>query len=677
MGLKNGRIPAVSKAHLLEFYGVRHQIHIFVSQKDFVTDSGTLPLSLSDHLPIFVSLNSRSNIFKQPGHKTLHIRSRKSLSIDAFTDDLSCAPWSTLEVFNDPSETIEQWYLLFNDVLDTHAPVKSRRVKRPRPPDWFSAEIGVTIKERNRLHKLASAHNNSSNLDAYRHARNKVVHMIRSAKRVFYRNAMKSNLDNLKNLWRIIRNISPAKCSNLPGHLSVNGNIVSDNTEIANQFNDHFANITSSVDLGDARLYPNSDYISEFVASKLPSSAPLFTIPPISEQDVESSLSRLKSNKAVGLDGVDGYFLKIAASAISNSLTTVFNLSISSGVFPDAWKVAKVTPLFKEGSLLDRSNFHPISVLAIVSKILERHVHSNLYDFLTCHDLLTDSQFGFRCFRSCELALVNLTDTLLANIDQGLLSGLLLIDLNKAFDLVDHTTLLSKLKLYGCSESSLKWFCSYLTNHSQKTTFKGSMSDPLPMSVGVPQGSIFGPLFFLIFINDLPFYLSSVSNVSLTMFADDTTILLTGSSVQLVERNLNQLAAEVSAWANINRMAINATKTKSMLVSSQQKLDTLLSQSLNVAVNDSKVEQVTEAKLLRVTFDHTLSWEGHVETLCKNSTAVSPCYAEFNHILPRWGPYTIIMPAFIASLFTALMSGVPALKHFSSASFVLKNVLPE
>ena len=131
---------------------------------------------------------------------------------------------------------------------------------------------------------------------------------------------------------------------------------------------------------------------------------------------------------------------------------------------------------------------------------------------------------------------------------------------------------------------------------------------------GSLRGSILGPLFFLIFINDLPFYLSSVSNVSLTMFADDTTILTTGSSVQL---NLNQLAAEVSNWANINRMALNATKTKSMLVSSPQKLNTSLSQSLNVAVNDSKVEQVTEAKILGVTFDHTLSWKRHVETLCK------------------------------------------------------------
>ena len=233
--------------------------------------------------------------------------------------------------------------------------------------------------------------------------------------------------------------------------------------------------------------------------------------------------------------------------------------------------------------------------------------------------IVTDSQFGFRCLHSWEFALVNLTDTLLTNIDQGLLNGLLLIDLKKAFELVDHTTLLSKLKLYGCSESSLKWFWSYLTNRSQKTTFKRSMSDPLPMSLGVPQESILRPLFFLIFINDLPFYLSSVCNVSLTMFADDTTILTTGSSVQLVVRNLNQLATEVSTWANINRMALNATKTKSMLVSSPQKLNTLLSQSLNVAINDSEVQQVTKAKILVVTFNHTLSWEEHIETLCKKT----------------------------------------------------------
>ena len=140
------------------------------------------------------------------------------------------------------------------------------------------------------------------------------------------------------------------------------------------------------------------------------------------------------------------------------------------------------------------------------------------------------------------------------------------------------------------------------------------MSDPLPMSVGVPQGSILGPLFFLAFIKELTFYLSSASNASLAMFADDTTILTTGSSVQFVERNLNQLTA---AWANVNRMALNASKTKSMLVLSPQNLNALSSQTLKVTVNDSLVEQVMEAKILGVTFDHTLSWEEQVEILCK------------------------------------------------------------
>ena len=202
---------------------------------------------------------------------------------------------------------------------------------------------------------------------------------------------------------------------------------------------------------------------------------------------------------------------------------------------------------------------------------------------------------------------MNLSGCILANVDRGLLSGLLLIDLKKAFDLVNHSTLLFKLGVYGCSPSALKWFNSYLTGRSQKTSFKGALSDSLPMSVGIPQGSILGPLFFLVFINDLPLYLSSTFDTNLTMFADDTTILTSGSTVQEVELRLNLLASDVSSWANLNRMALNAPKTKSMLIASPQKLRFLSSQSLDVAVNNTIVDQVLEAKVLGVTFDHHLS----------------------------------------------------------------------
>ena len=159
-------------------------------------------------------------------------------------------------------------------------------------------------------------------------------------------------------------------------------------------------------------------------------------------------------------------------------MTAIFNLSISSGVFPDLWKTAL--------HCTETVRYLTDPVLAVVSKILERHVHQTFYYFLSQHDLLLDSQFGFRSSRSCELAIAD---------------GLLLVDLKKAFDLVDHDTLLNKLRIYGCSHSTMVWFRSYLSGRSQKTQFRGTLSEALPVSVGVPQGSILGPLFFIIHIN--------------------------------------------------------------------------------------------------------------------------------------------------------------------------------
>ena len=159
---------------------------------------------------------------------------------------------------------------------------------------------------------------------------------------------------------------------------------------------------------------------------------------------------------------------------MSPSLTALFNLSISSDVFPDLWKTAKVFPLHKDGSLFERSNYRPISVLAVVLKLLVRHVPQTFYYFLSQHELLLYSQFGFRSSRSCELALANLSDNILTNMDNKLLNGLLLVDLKKAFDLVYHDTLLNELRIYaGCSHSTVAWFRSYLSGRSQKTQFRG------------------------------------------------------------------------------------------------------------------------------------------------------------------------------------------------------------
>jgi len=155
--------------------------------------------------------------------------------------------------------------------------------------------------------------------------------------------------------------------------------------------------------------------------------------------------------------------------------------------FSDLCKAAKVSPLHKDGSLFHQSNYRPIPVLPIVSKILEFHLHKTFHHFLSQHELLLDSQFGFRSSRSCELAITNLSDNILTNKDNKLINELLLVDWKKVFDLVDHDTLVYKVRIYGCSHSTMAWFCSYLSGRSQKTQFRYTLSEAvrIPVSVGV------------------------------------------------------------------------------------------------------------------------------------------------------------------------------------------------
>ena len=268
-------------------------------------------------------------------------------------------------------------------------------------------------------------------------------------------------------------------------------------------------------------------------------------------------LQSLTDGKAVGLDGLSPRLLRTAASVISVPLTKLINLSISTGIFPDEWKMAKVVPLHKKGSTLDRGNYRPVSVLSTLSKLLEKHVHSSFYSFLTEHKLLHSAQSGFRSLFSCETALANLVNKWSEAIDKGLLNGVILLDLRKVFDLIDHQILLHKLHLYKCSTKSMQWFQSYLEERTQRTTFRGHVSETLHVGQGVPQGSILGPLFFILFINDLPLCVKS----DIDMYADDSSITSTATCVTELNAKLNDDLRNISTWCKENRMAATSSKT--------------------------------------------------------------------------------------------------------------------
>lgn len=294
-----------------------------------------------------------------------------------------------------------------------------------------------------------------------------------------------------------------------------------------------------------------------------------FALEKVSEEDVLLKLKQLDSSKATGLDNIPSRFLKDAAENISPSITHIINMSIEYGYFPKDLKNAKVIPLYKKGSKLDQGNYRPVSILCTLSKVIERIVFEQVNKYLATHNLIYELQSGFRKSHSTDTCLLYLTDYIRQEVDKGNLCGMVMLDLQKAFDTVDHSILLTKLRAIGCNNTAVKWFESYLQNRKQVVDVGGALSKPQTVQCGVPQGSVLGPLLFLLYINDL----KSVCSCELFLFADDSALVFSHKDKKIVESILSCELLNVSKWLAYNRLSLHLGKTESILFGSRVKLN--------------------------------------------------------------------------------------------------------
>ncbi len=265
-----------------------------------------------------------------------------------------------------------------------------------------------------------------------------------------------------------------------------------------------------------------------------------------------------------------------------------------------------------------------------VSKILERAVHCQLYNYLTVNKFLTSKQFGFRPKLSTCIALAHFTDNILENMDNGYLTGALFLDLSKAFDTIDHTVLLNKLNAIGLKRNTTDWFRSYLECRIQVTNINSEMSEATPIGVGVPQGSIFGPLLFLIYVNDLT---SCTLSSKIVFYADDTVINYSSRKPDDINDTLNADLAIVSNWFNQNLLPLNTSKCKFMLFGSPQKLSKV-DVSFKIGINDDVFEKVESFKYLGVTLHQHMTWDEHVDNVIKKVNQRLRVICRVKHLIP-------------------------------------------
>ena len=564
-----------------------------------INSSGVLNVHISDHLPVHVI---REHQHVKNGFRKFKGRSYRNFEMDNYLTSLENCNWTYFDECNNSTECWDIYENMLKRMLDVVCPVREFKVK-DKPDPWMTNYLIERVNDKNTSLKEAR---NSLCIIAWNRARilkNIVNNELESAKAKYYSELCDENINDSKKFWSILKDIIPSKNSGKKPINLTDENGVSINIEdTAGHINSFFAEV-------GPRLAENHQLPFEFKGVRCEVDMPDLVF---SDDDIVKCIKDLDVSKSSAIEYLPTYIFRAAVLHNPQRFIKIINLCIDSGKIPDVWKIATVTPLPKGGNLTNVSNFRPISVLPVPGKVLERLIHTAISTHLEVNNILSKFQGGYQKGKSTLDSISIFVDDIQRNRNKGNISMAAFIDIKKAFDSVNYIILIKKLEQYGIRNRSLTLIENYLSKRQQCTVANNTRSSMLSLSCGVPQGSILGPLFFLLYINDC----TNLTDDHITMlYADDSVLYVSGKDINTLTERLSVALNSFYIWASTNKLTMNESKTKIMTFASSKKLNKI--RKPKISLNGEDIKSVLSYKYLGVTLDQELNFAMYVRNMIK------------------------------------------------------------
>ena len=604
--------------------------HIYTNTVHDMVSSGVVTFDVSDHLATYITiaLHDHRGTLENDYDFSSSYSCINTEGLSSFHSTLDEETWDGVSNASGTQSKYDAFINTYTEHYNNAFPKKRGRRKNERlkPKPWILPWLEDACSRKNGLYHDFVKSPTIANSIKYEKMKKFTEKHIKIAKRKYYASLFDKYRSDSRKQWQIINsalNRHKSKSTKIKLKDS-SGNTISDSSEVAERFNKYYSTIADKLKSESTTTNCGNNFASNL---KDPVSD-TFHLNPTTPSEVVTIINDLK-NKATSDSDVRALKIACTIPKFSSVFSEIINSSFETGVFPSQLKLAKVIPIYKSsGAKTDETNYRPISLLSVFSKIFEKAVHNRVYSFLQNNDAFYDMQFGFRKQRSCEHALLTAQNEIMAALSKKQIALLLLIDFSKAFDMVSHDILLHKLEHYGIRGIAHDWFKSYLECRSQYVSIGGKNSVTRRLRYGVPQGSILGPLLFVIYINDMP----NISGLAkFILYADDSSIIITANSIPELEAKFAEISNFLITWVSENGLMLNIKKTNYMIFTRQRNLNI---NAMNLRVAGKPIERKKVAKFLGVLVDEKMTWVHHIKAIKSRMSRYIGVLYRLRHILP-------------------------------------------